>query len=125
MSTLTKPTIALVGINANGTFSARITVKYSGVTATGHYTLDGSTPSASHGTSFPDQIVVSNIPIAATIKAMSTKTGYNNSPLSSATLNQLVAALVHSPFGPLTLDGNDLAAPVDDDSKVVSEDGDV
>lgn len=98
MAKLSNPTAAIASVNSDNTFSARLNVKFSGVSATGHYTIDGSTPSGSHGTSFTDVVVTGHLAPSVRIRVMSTKTGYTDSNVMSFTLAQLLSGNIRMPF---------------------------
>lgn len=83
-STVAKPFIYPNG----GTFSKSVTVYLFCSTsgATIHYTLDGSTPTASSPV-YPSQGILLSGSGTKTVKAIGTKSGLSDSPVASATFN--------------------------------------
>ena len=71
-----------------GTFSKSVTVRLFCSTsgATIHYTLDGSTPTASSPV-YPSQGILLSGSGTKTVKAIGTKTGFNDSAVATATFN--------------------------------------
>lgn len=84
-STVAAPVISLQGTQVGSLYSGPVTVSMSCATesASIYYTLDGSTPTSA-STLYTSSFTVEN---NCTIKAFATKTGMDDSPVSSKTVN--------------------------------------
>lgn len=60
------------------------TISCANAGATIYYTTDGTTPSATNGTAYTDQL--SGLPLMTTLQAIAVRDGWNDSPVASTTL---------------------------------------
>ena len=101
---ITRNTVLTPTIFPNGgthSVSVSVTLLCATVGATIKYTVDGSTPTPTHGTTYSGAITVSS---SATLKAMAYAAGYTDSAVASATFTVIAYPIYYGRSASTTLD---------------------